>query len=111
MSGSLLTYLNLPVPQHPVSCAIAHEMHRGRSYNIAQLEDHVAKWEPMLTTDQLRVYEIVLRCKHGNTGCVLFVGAPGGTGRISLEPNPGKSEVDSVICTCLRLIWHSSNAS
>lgn len=45
---------------------------------------HVAQNEPMLNTEQQAIYQEVLRRHYNNEGGVIFIDAPGGTGKTFL---------------------------
>jgi hypothetical protein len=82
MNGKTLGVLGLPSPQRDEnSNHLSHEMLRETNYQIKELAAFVAKNEPLLTPDQREVYNAVLTAIKREMGGIIFLDAPGGTGK------------------------------
>ena len=56
-------------------------MLRETSYDVGQLNQHVSANEPLLVKDQRAAYKAILDLVNQKTGGIVFLDAPGGTGK------------------------------
>jgi len=63
---------------------ISRHMLRETSYDLEHLQKYVDDNEPLLTPDQAAAYKKVLHKVASGTGSILFLDAPGGTGKTFL---------------------------
>ena len=56
-------------------------MLRETSYDVGQLDQHVSVNEPLLVKDQRAAYNVILDLVNRKTGGIVFLDAPGGTGK------------------------------
>jgi hypothetical protein len=59
-------------------------MFRETSYDSEKIGQYVDQYEPLFTPDQHNVYESVLRTMDNRNGGLIFLDAPGGTGKTFL---------------------------
>lgn len=60
------------------------DLQKERNYNITQLNEYIKKIEPLLNDDQQAIYNEVLKKHEAGTNGILFIDAPGGTGKTFL---------------------------
>ena len=81
MAGKDLKQLGLPTPERNQGDRLSREMLRETSYDVDQLDQHVSVNEPLLVTDQKVAYNAILDLVNSKTGGIVFLDAPGGTGK------------------------------
>jgi hypothetical protein len=81
MAGKDLKRLGLPSPDRKLSDGSKREMLRETSYDLDQLNKYVSENEPLLVTDQKAAYNEILGLVNKKTGGLIFLDAPGGTGK------------------------------
>ncbi|XP_059149801.1 uncharacterized protein LOC131936752 [Physella acuta] len=79
INGKLLREYGLPSPDRDL--AACSEIVRETNYNVAELAEYVSINEPLLLPEQKLAYETVLQRVRQNEGGILFIDAPGGTGK------------------------------
>lgn len=85
MSGKGLKEFGMPEPTRAITDnPLCLDMLRETSYNITKLADFVAKNEPLLVEDQRSAYDHILSLTNSKKGGILFLDAPGGTGKTFL---------------------------
>ncbi|EPB68564.1 hypothetical protein ANCCEY_12347 [Ancylostoma ceylanicum] len=84
MSGKTLLELGLQAPARSVADVVNSEILRERSYNVHQLENFVQTNKPLLVSDQRLAFDAVLNLIRDGNGGLLFLDAPGGTGKTFL---------------------------
>ena len=81
MAGNDLKQLGLPTPERNRGDRLSREMLRETSYDVDQLNQHVSANEPLLVKDQRAAYKAILDLVNRKTGGIVFLDAPGGTGK------------------------------
>ena len=82
MAGKALASLGMPSPPlDPNNGNLCAEVFRQTNYQTDQLQKYVSEKEPLLTADQRSAYQTILQQVEGNNGSILFLDAPGGTGK------------------------------
>ena len=81
MAGKDLKQLGLPSPQRNLGDRLSREMLRETSYDVNELNQYVLANEPTLVVDQRAAYNAVLDRIERKAGGLLFLDAPGGTGK------------------------------
>ena len=81
MAGKNLEKFNLPTPQRNLGDKLSSEMLRETSYDVKELDAYVAANEPLLVPDQRAAYNAILGQIKKEAGGILFLYAPGGTGK------------------------------
>ena len=84
MGGRELSEYGLPQPQAVDNDRFARVYHREIDYNQGEQQAYVEHNLPMLTADQREVYDCFFSMIDGNEGGMLFLDAPGGTGKTFL---------------------------
>ena len=84
MGGRELSEYGLPQPQAVDNDRFARVYHREIDYNQGEQQAYVEHNLPMLTADQREVYDCFFSMINGNEGGMLFLDAPGGTGKTFL---------------------------
>ena len=84
MGGRELSEFGLPQPQAVDNDRFARVYHREIDYNQGEQQAYVEHNLPMLTADQREVYDCFFSMIDGNEGGMLFLDAPGGTGKTFL---------------------------
>ena len=84
MGGRELSEYGLPQPQAVDSDRFARVYHREIDYNQGEQQAYVEHNIPLLTADQWEVYNTFCSMIESNEGCMLFLDAPGGTGKTFL---------------------------
>ena len=82
--GKTLEVFGLPSPKRDQVEMLPMEMLRETSYDSDKMQDYVAANEPKLTPDQRIVYEALLQIVSRGKGGVVFLDAPGETGKTFL---------------------------
>ncbi|XP_073532421.1 uncharacterized protein [Phyllobates terribilis] len=82
MSGKALQLLGLPAPiRNPEGIQMCREIFLETNYNIDELTAFVSQNEPILVPDQRDAYNYILSFSETNKGGIVFIDAPGGTGK------------------------------
>ncbi|XP_073538443.1 uncharacterized protein [Phyllobates terribilis] len=82
MSGKALQLLGLPAPiRNPEGIQMCREIFLETNYNIDELTAFVSQNEPILVPDQRDAYNYILSFSETNKGGIVFLDAPGGTGK------------------------------
>ena len=84
MGGRDLSSYGLPQPQTVVLERLSREYSREVNYSIVEQEAFVQCNEPLLTSDQRDVYKYFCGIIEQGEGGIVFVDAPGGTGKTFL---------------------------
>lgn len=84
IGGKALTNYAMPVPDRSQQHHIGRNMLRETSYDHDQLQQHIEENEPLLTPDQAAAYNKIMDKVHSGRGAILFLDAPGGTGKTFL---------------------------
>ena len=84
MGGRELSEYGLPQPQAVDNDRFARVYHREIDYDQGEQQANVEHNLPMLTADQREVYNCFCSMIDGNEGGMLFLDAPGGTGKTFL---------------------------
>ena len=84
MGGRELSEYGLPQPQTVDNDRFARVYRREIDYNQGEQEAYVEHNLPLLTTDQREVYDCFCSMIDGDEGSMLFLDAPGGTGKTFL---------------------------
>ena len=84
MGGRELSEYGLPQPQAVDNDRFARVYRREIDYNQGEQQAYVEHNLPMLTADQREVYDCFFSMIDGNEGGMLFLDAPGGTGKTFL---------------------------
>ena len=79
-----LTVYGLPRPNRQAQPTMCREMLRETGYDQDELRQYVQRNEPVLTPEQREVYDQILQKVQNNTGGIVFLDAPGGTGKTFL---------------------------
>ncbi|XP_055527993.1 uncharacterized protein LOC129720539 [Wyeomyia smithii] len=81
MAGKHINQYSLPSPIRDHSNSLRTEILQELSYDRVQLHAFVAEKEPLLEANQKAAYKEVLRRVENQDGVILFLDAPGGTGK------------------------------
>jgi hypothetical protein len=84
LTGKSLSEYGLPEPNRGFAEIINKDILWETSYNVAHLEEYVKRNEPLLTADQRAAYEAICTMLTGEQGGIVFLDAPGGTGKTFL---------------------------
>ncbi|KIH60924.1 hypothetical protein ANCDUO_08810 [Ancylostoma duodenale] len=84
MSGRTLRELGLQAPARSDADIVNSEILRERNYNVDQMENFVQTNKPLLVNDQRLAFEAVMKLIRNGNGGLLFLDAPGGTGKTFL---------------------------
>jgi hypothetical protein len=84
MVGKTLLLLGLQAPQRSGSDLLHSEVMRERNYNVEELSHYVQTNKPLLVDDQRTVYNTIMERIRASSGGLLFLNAPGGTGKTFL---------------------------
>jgi hypothetical protein len=84
IGGQLLNKYGLPTPHRDQHLHIHRHMLRETSYDSSEMGQYVDQYEPLLTPDQYNVYKSVLYTIDNRNGELIFLDAPGGTGKTFL---------------------------
>ena len=84
MGGRELSEYGLPQPQTVDSDRFARVYHREIDYDQGEQQAYVEHNVPLLTADQREVYDSFCSMIESNEGGMLFLDAPGGTGKTFL---------------------------
>ena len=76
--------LGLPLPQRIESNQLSREVLRETAYDAVQLAEDVAKIVPLLSRDQTEALNVISNLMESETGGIIFLDAPGGTGKTFL---------------------------
>jgi hypothetical protein len=81
MTERPLKFVGLPTPNRGACSPLSAEILRETNYNTQVLQEFVASNEPLLVTDQKKAYMEILSLVQAKTGGIIFLDAPGGTGK------------------------------
>lgn len=86
MTGKTLTCFGMESPNRDEvnTYDSTRDLQRERNYDITQLNEYIKKTEPLLNADQKAVYNEVLKKHEAGSNGILFIDAPGGTGKTFL---------------------------
>ena len=84
MGGRELSEYGLPQPQTVNNDRFARVYHREIDYDQAEQQAFVEQNVPLLTADQRQIYDCFCSMIDGEEGGMLFLDAPGGTGKTFL---------------------------
>ncbi|EPB66767.1 hypothetical protein ANCCEY_14141 [Ancylostoma ceylanicum] len=84
ISGKTLSELGLQSPSRTGAELVQSGVLRERNYSSEELENFVQVNEPLLVADQRLAYEAILNMIREGNGGLLFLDAPGGTGKTFL---------------------------
>ena len=84
MTGKPASHFGLPSPDRCTTGVMCKELLREQSYDKVELENYVAANEPLLTPDQQAAYDHVIGTAQQADGGIMFIDAPGGTGKTYL---------------------------
>jgi hypothetical protein len=84
MTGKFLTQFGIPSPLRQSTENLTREMLRELSYDTDKMNEYVQLNEPLLNADQLPIYNEVLQRLDDRKGGIIFIDAPGGTGKTFL---------------------------
>lgn len=79
-----LTQFGFSAPRRDSENILDKDWKRETEYNAEQLRDYVEKRESTLTKDQQHAYDLIMEKVVGKSGGILFLDAPGGTGKTFL---------------------------
>ncbi|CAF5072937.1 unnamed protein product, partial [Rotaria sp. Silwood1] len=82
MAGKDLKQLGLPTPQRTLGDRLSREMLRETSYDLNDLNEYISANKPLLLPDQRAAYNDILDRINRKAGGIIFLDAPGGTGKI-----------------------------
>jgi ATP-dependent exoDNAse (exonuclease V) alpha subunit len=81
MVGKDLKQLGLPTPVRTLGDPLAKAMLREKGYDLNELKKYVLTNEPLLIVHQRAVYNAILDQINRKAGGIIFLDAPGGTGK------------------------------
>ena len=81
MSGRGIEMFGLDAPQRNATASLSREVLRERSYDVANLQQFVATNEVRLNEGQCKAYEAIKTLVEQQQDKMLFLDAPGGTGK------------------------------
>ena len=81
MSGRGIEMFGLDAPQRNATASLSREVLRERSYDVANLQQFVTTNEVRLNEGQRKAYEAIKTSVEQQQGKMLFLDAPGGTGK------------------------------
>lgn len=84
IGGKSLDNYGLPIPNREVEVGLEKEVERELSYHTTELESYVGNNETKLTNEQEEVYQNILFDLTNENSSMLFLDAPGGTGKTYL---------------------------
>lgn len=85
INNKTLYQLGLPAPTLNNFNIYDKEILRERQYNVVQLRAYVEKQKKISTRDQKKAYDtIIMQHVDNNIGGIIFLDAPGGTGKTLL---------------------------
>uniref|UniRef100_UPI00358F85D7 ATP-dependent DNA helicase pif1-like n=1 Tax=Myxine glutinosa TaxID=7769 RepID=UPI00358F85D7 len=84
MAGKDLQQCGLPAPVRTELATLSREMLQATTYDIQQLQQYVHQNEPLLVPDQKEAYTRVKQLLTSDSGGIVFLDAPGGTGKTFL---------------------------
>ena len=84
LDGKYLQSYGLDMPRRCQQLTLSKEFLRETSYDLEKLEQMVQLNEPRLTPDQCDVYDKMLANVDSRHGGIMFLDAPGGTGKAFL---------------------------
>uniref|UniRef100_A0A6P7GQM2 ATP-dependent DNA helicase n=1 Tax=Diabrotica virgifera virgifera TaxID=50390 RepID=A0A6P7GQM2_DIAVI len=74
----------MPAPQRNAFSVLNYEITKEKSYNVNELLEYIAHNKPLLNDNQKKVYDVIMDRIINNTGGIIYLDAPGGTGKTFL---------------------------
>ncbi len=84
LGGHELRTYGLPTPQRDQQVCNCRDLIRETNYDQDELTAYVSSNEPLLMPDQAAAYHVILDNMQSGSGGVIFLDAPGGTGKTFL---------------------------
>ncbi|UYV71003.1 hypothetical protein LAZ67_8001384 [Cordylochernes scorpioides] len=84
INDKTLSQLGLQSPERCQPTILNRELMRENNYNIEQLRRFVDSKKPLLVEDQREAYNSIMDCINKQQGGIIFLDAPGGTGKTFL---------------------------
>ncbi|XP_031632403.1 uncharacterized protein LOC116346472, partial [Contarinia nasturtii] len=84
INNKTLFQLGLPAPMCNRSNLTNRDLMREKQYNVYEQREYVENHEKLLNEDQRRAYEMVMQKIAKDNGGIIFLDAPGGTGKTFL---------------------------
>ena len=84
MNNCTLQQLGLPSPVRNHAAVLHSDYLRETNYNGQELTAFVAENRPLLNADQERAFGVIMSAVENNNGSMIFLQAPGGTGKTFL---------------------------
>lgn len=84
INNKCLHDLGLPAPKRTNRNFHDKDLLREKQYNIVELKAYVDTHKRLLTDDQKAAYDIILQYVNSQNGGIIFLDAPGGTGKTFL---------------------------
>lgn len=84
INNKILNEFNLPSPVRDRADVVNRAVLRERQYDVDQLQVYVEAQERLLTNDQRIAYNTIMQHVTNGQGGLLFLDAPGGTGKTFL---------------------------
>ncbi|XP_075451755.1 uncharacterized protein LOC142492724 [Ascaphus truei] len=84
INNKTLLQLGVQSPERHHRDILNSDIMRERNYNIIHLKNYVASKKPMLIPQQLQTYQNIMSHITKEQGAILFLDAPGGTGKTFL---------------------------
>lgn len=85
MVDTKLKVYGLPAPSRPIEVTLNRDLLREMNYDANQLTSYIAEDEPKLIRDQTTAYRRILAKVDDTNGAIVFLDAPGGTGKTFLS--------------------------
>ncbi|XP_044735689.1 uncharacterized protein LOC123297922 [Chrysoperla carnea] len=84
INNQALVELGMPAPQRNAFSVLNYEIMKEKSYNINELLEYIAHNKPLLNDNQKKVYDVIMSRINNNIGGIIYLDAPGGTGKTFL---------------------------
>ncbi|XP_048004348.1 ATP-dependent DNA helicase pif1-like [Leguminivora glycinivorella] len=84
INNQALVELGMPTPQRNAFNVLNYEITKEKSYNVNELLEYIAHNKPLLNDNQKNVYNVIMNRINNNTGGIIYLDAPGGTGKTFL---------------------------
>lgn len=79
-----LLQFGLPAPERNSDNANNADLLREKNYNTTELKKFIESNKPLLMDDQRKAYDGIMECVNREKGGIIFLDAPGGTGKTFL---------------------------